>query len=83
MLTGQDVDLLGRVGALLATPFVWPWRAATNRWPVIAYMLYPTDGDSRQRRSAPMPRTEADALVREWADHIKRYGEPPAQEPAA
>jgi hypothetical protein len=77
--TEQDVDLLNWLAVLLATPLVWPWRAVTNQWPVIAYTMYPTDGDSRQRRSAPMPRTEADALVREWADHIKQYGEPPPQ----
>jgi hypothetical protein len=65
------------VAALLATVVVWPWRLVTNRWPVIAYILNAFDGDGRQRRTRPMPRAEADALVRRWAEHIQRYGQPP------
>jgi hypothetical protein len=75
----QIVDLLNWVGALLATVVVWPWRVVTNRWPVIAYVLNAFDGDSRQRRTSPMPRAEADAMAGEWAGHIKRYGEPPSR----
>jgi hypothetical protein len=74
--TRETSDMMNWVGAMLATIVVWPYRFATNRWPVVAYVVDPFDGHSRQHRSPPLPRAVADALAREWAEHIKRYGEP-------
>jgi hypothetical protein len=31
--------LLSSIGALFATIVVLPWRIATNRWPVVAYVI--------------------------------------------
>jgi hypothetical protein len=70
--------VLNWVAALLATVVVWPLRAITRRWPVVAYVLYPYDGDSRRHLTGPLRRAEADALVRQWAEDIKRHGTPSA-----
>jgi hypothetical protein len=70
-------DLLNWVGAILATPPVLLWRVLRRRWPVVAYVIFPYDGDTRQRRTPPLRRAEADALVRQWAADIRRGGEPP------
>ncbi|WP_130332028.1 hypothetical protein [Micromonospora kangleipakensis] len=75
----ETFDLLNVVGALLATLVVWPWRAVTNRWPVIAYVPDDPEGNLQMHRTAPMRRAQAKAVARDWAEHIRRYGEPPAQ----
>jgi hypothetical protein len=72
----ETLDLLDWTGALLATVVVLPWRLVTNRWPVIAYVLNPFDGDGRQHRARPLPRAEAEALVLRWAADIERAGLP-------
>ena len=43
---------------------------------MIAYRVVPLDGDVRQRSTEPVPRAEADDLVEQWAEEIRRYGEP-------
>ena len=73
----ETSHLLNWVAAVVATAVVWPWRAMTGRWPVVAYVLDPYDGDSRQQRTGPLPRAEAHALACRWAEHIKHYGRPP------
>ncbi|MEW2331831.1 hypothetical protein AB0880_29015 [Micromonospora chersina] len=75
----ETFDMLSALGALLATPLVWPWRAVTNRWPVVAYALDAPDGNIHLHRTPPMRRAQAKVVVRAWAEHIERYGEPPAQ----
>lgn len=75
----ETFDMLNGLSALLATAVVWPWRAVTNRWPVIAYVPDAPDGNIQEHRTPPMRRAQAKAVVRDWAEHIKRYGEPPAQ----
>jgi hypothetical protein len=56
------------LAALLATIAVWPWRALTGRWLVVAYPIG-TPGESRRRyvRSA----SEAKQLITEWSEAIK------------
>jgi hypothetical protein len=61
---------------LLATPGALLRRSWTGRWPVIAYVILPVEGDDRQRCTEPIPRAEADALVEQWAAEIRKYGEP-------
>jgi hypothetical protein len=63
--------------SLLATIVVLPWRAVTNRWPVICYVTVPPNVETRMRRSRPMPRAEADAVARRWAAYIERFDAPP------
>lgn len=58
--------------ALLATAAVWPTRAITGRWPVVAYRI---DDDGRDVRWTA-DRESAGALVRRWAADIKRDGTP-------
>ena len=79
----ENFDMFNWLVALLATLVVLPWRAITNRWPVIAYVIDAEDGNSRQCRTRPMPRAAADALARKWAEHIKRHGEPPPSSSSA
>src|SRR4051812_20736717 len=73
----ETAELLSSIGALFATIVVLPWRIVTNRWPVVAYVINPIDVEGQRRRTRPMPRAEAKALVRRWAAYIERYGEPP------
>ncbi|NMO52855.1 hypothetical protein HH310_16860 [Actinoplanes sp. TBRC 11911] len=73
----ESAEMLSWAGALLATIVVLPWRIATNRWPVVAYVISPFDVEGQRRRTGPMPRAEAKALVRRWAAYIERYAEPP------
>jgi hypothetical protein len=75
--TRETFDVVNWVVAMLATIVVWPYRFVTNRWPVIAYVVDPFDGDSRQHRTRALRRTEANALARQWAEQIKRDGRPP------
>jgi hypothetical protein len=75
----EPTEVLSWLVALLATIVVLPWRIATNRWPVIAYVIYPIGVESQLRRTAPMPRDQADEEARRWAAHIERYGELPPQ----
>ena len=75
--TDEADEALSWVFALLATIVVLPWRTVTNRWPVIGYVIYPIDVESRLRRTPPMPRNRADEEARRWAAHIERYGELP------
>jgi hypothetical protein len=75
--TRETFDVVNWVVAVLATIVVWPYRFVTNRWPVVAYVVDPFDGDSRQHRTRPLRRAEANALARQWAEHIKRDGRPP------
>ena len=75
----ESQDLLSFAGAVLATLVVWPWRAVRNRWPVVAYLPDAADGDIRMHRAGPMPRAEARAVAREWVEHIKEHGAPPAR----
>ncbi|KUL21412.1 hypothetical protein ADL15_50680 [Actinoplanes awajinensis subsp. mycoplanecinus] len=77
MRENETVETLSWIAALLATIVVLPWRIVTNRWPVVAYVLAPLDVESQRRRTAPLPRAEARALVRQWAAYIERHGEPP------
>ncbi|MEU9827031.1 hypothetical protein [Micromonospora chersina] len=74
----EGLDMLSSLGALLATPLVWPWRAVTNRWPVVAYALDAPDGNIHLRRTPPMRWAQAKMVAHAWAEHIERYGEPPA-----
>jgi hypothetical protein len=69
-------DMYSWIGSLICTPAVLVWRAFTGRWPVVAYVILPYDGDLRLRRTPPIRRAEANVLVRQWAEEIKRYGEP-------
>ena len=61
--------------ALLATVVVWPTRAVTDRWPVVAYQL-DAKGDENAVCRSVHGRSAADALVREWAQAIERHGRP-------
>ncbi|MEV4533786.1 hypothetical protein AB0J82_08140 [Asanoa sp. NPDC049518] len=56
------------LAALLATVAVWPWRAVSGRWLVVAYS---TTGSDKSRRAHVRGRAAADALAREWASEIK------------
>ncbi|WP_143049656.1 hypothetical protein [Asanoa ishikariensis] len=59
--------LLNWLAALLTTVFVWPWRAVSGRWLVVAYT---TTGNEPDRRAHVRGRAPADALAREWAKEI-------------
>ncbi|MBM7489225.1 hypothetical protein JOD64_000447 [Micromonospora luteifusca] len=74
--------LLNWLAALLATSVVWPFRAISGRWPVVAYPLDPSlvatddrDGDPPHRRRVA-GRTAAVALTRQWVRDIERQGHP-------
>ncbi|MFG1867074.1 hypothetical protein [Micromonospora arborensis] len=76
------VYLLNWLAALLATSVVWPYRAISGRWRVVAYPLDPslvaTDdrgGDLPHRRRV-VGRTAAVALTRQWVRDIERQGYP-------
>ncbi|WP_433789288.1 hypothetical protein [Actinoplanes sp. CA-252034] len=58
---------------LLATAVVWPFRALTGRWTVVAYELIDPDEKPVIRRKVK-GRKAADALAREWAAIIEREG---------
>ena len=77
----QVVEMSSWAGSVLATPAALLRRLRTGRWPVVAYVVLPVDGDVRQRCTPPIPRAEADYLVGRWAEEIRRHGEPqyPAQ----
>jgi hypothetical protein len=72
-LTGY---LLNWVGALLATVVVWPSRAISGDWPVVAYLLDPQDGDQKLQRAQVSGRVDADAMARRWVLDIKQRGQP-------
>jgi hypothetical protein len=58
---------------LVSTAVVWPFRALTGRWTVVAYELDdPTERPEIRRRVKG--RKAADALAREWAAVIERDG---------
>ncbi|MEU4690530.1 hypothetical protein [Actinoplanes sp. NPDC023714] len=59
---------------LLATAVVWPWRAITGRWQVVAYV---TDTGGRELESRWVRgRSAADELARQWATEIEQHGRP-------
>jgi hypothetical protein len=60
---------------LVAAPATWGWRAATGRWPVVAYQVSPGGSDRRYLVRAQEP-AAAEALVARWAGEIREYGEP-------
>ncbi|WP_229071048.1 hypothetical protein [Actinoplanes sp. DH11] len=60
--------------SLLATAFVWPARAATGRWPVVAYVLE-AENDRFQCRWT-RSRAEADTLVQQWKTEIEQFDRP-------
>ncbi|MEV1144003.1 hypothetical protein [Micromonospora sp. NPDC049799] len=73
--------LLDWLAALLATAVVWPYRAMSGRWPVVAYPLpshLGEDGQSRTRlhRHRVKDRQAALALTRQWARDIEQLGRP-------
>jgi hypothetical protein len=70
-------ELVSWLAAVPATLVVLPWRALSNRWPVVAYQLVPMDQPGRPVRSRSLPRGEADELVRTWAAYIESHGELP------
>jgi hypothetical protein len=63
------------LGALLAMAVVWPARAISGRWPVVAYRL-DHDGDNELRIVRVEGRAAADSLVQQWAADIARQGRP-------
>jgi len=63
--------LLSWAGALLATLVVWPWRAWTGRWPVVAYVLYRPDLNIEPVEVEVRGRAEADALVKRWVEQVR------------
>ena len=65
--------VLSGAAALLATAVVWPVRALTGRWLVVAYKPGDPD-DFQERRRWVRGRTAADSLAREWAAEIERVG---------
>jgi hypothetical protein len=65
-------------GSLIATLAVWPTRVVRGRWPVVAYLLDPPNGDDRLRRVWVAGRAEADATARRWAVDIRQQGRPQA-----
>ncbi|MGW0214117.1 hypothetical protein ACWDXH_06980 [Micromonospora chokoriensis] len=81
--------LLIWLAALLATVVVWPYRAVSGLWPVVAYPLdsspVATDdqrGDQPYRRQVT-GRAAAVTLTRQWARDIEQHGHPePAPPPS-
>lgn len=71
--------LLNWAGALLATAAVWPWRAVTGRWPVVAY---PTTTGAKGYRTHVRGRRAADALAQQWQIEITENGQPRTSTPA-
>lgn len=68
--------LVNWLAALLATVVVWPTRAISGRWPVVAYLLGPADGDDRLLRVQVHDPAQAQTLANQWAMDIKRQGHP-------
>ncbi|SBT39053.1 hypothetical protein [Micromonospora narathiwatensis] len=63
--------------ALLATAVVWPWRAVSGTWPVVAYPVTGgPPGGGHERAVRVRGRTDADLLVRRWGEEIKAHGAP-------
>ena len=62
------------------TVVVWPARMVSGRWPVVAYLLDPAEGDQTQCLWV-QGRKAAESTVLQWASDIKRQGRPrlPAQ----
>jgi hypothetical protein len=75
---GQGQEMLSWLAALLATLVVLPWRSATNRWPVVAYVVDPIGAELDLHKTRPLPRAEAQGVALDWAEHIRRHGRPPA-----
>jgi|tagenome__1003787_1003787.scaffolds.fasta_scaffold20868735_2 hypothetical protein len=73
----ESAEVASWLAAVLATIVVLPWRALSNRWPVVAYQLVPMDEPGRPVRSRPLPRAQADELVRTWAAYIERHARLP------
>jgi hypothetical protein len=73
----ESAEIVSWLAAVLATIVVLPWRALSNRWPVVAYQLVPMDEPGQPVRSRPLPRAQADELVRTWASYIERHGRLP------
>ncbi|SIN41230.1 hypothetical protein SAMN04489832_6686 [Micromonospora cremea] len=72
--------LLNWLAALLATSVVWPYRAVSSRWPVVAYPLDSSlvarddqRGDRSHRRRVT-GRAAALALTERWVRDIERQG---------
>ncbi|MER7894217.1 hypothetical protein ABTX15_30825 [Micromonospora sp. NPDC094482] len=73
--------VLNWLAALLATTVVWPYRAASGRWLVVAYPLPAHLGDDDPgrhdlHRQGVKDRQAALALTREWAKNIEQLGRP-------
>ncbi|MFK4244606.1 hypothetical protein ACI2KV_17125 [Micromonospora chokoriensis] len=74
--------LLTWLAALLATVVVWPYRAVSGRWPVVAYPLdsspVATDDQRGDRpyRQQVTGRAAGAALTRQWARDIEQHGHP-------
>jgi hypothetical protein len=74
--------VLNWLAALLATAVVWPYRAISGRWSVVAYPLDPSDlgeddqGSDRPHRRRVKDRQEAVALTRQWVRDIEQQGSP-------
>jgi hypothetical protein len=83
--------LLNWLAALLATAVVWPYRALSGRWLVVAYPLSSDLGEDDHGRGHPHQRrvnthAAAMALTIQWASDIEQLGrpqEPPLEETAA
>ncbi len=61
--------------ALVATAVVWPWRASTGRWPVVAY---PTgdDPDAVLHCVWVTGRAAANAQAQRWVEETRLHGRP-------
>ena len=66
------------VASLVVTLVVWPARVIHGRWPVVAYLLDPPDGDDLLRCAWIAGRAEADAIVQRWVVDIRQRGGPEA-----
>lgn len=71
--------LLNWLGCLLVTVVVWPWRAMTGRWPVVAYPVGNGGPDDGFHRAYAQGRAAANALVEQWAEQIRQTGHPMAK----
>ncbi|WP_191843408.1 hypothetical protein [Catellatospora chokoriensis] len=78
-LVGQALEW---IPALLATVVVWPWRACTGIWPVVAYTLGMADQSGYLYLATVGGRAAADTLALQWAADIGRHGRPQGVEPA-
>ncbi|RAK43399.1 hypothetical protein B0I29_101529 [Actinoplanes lutulentus] len=68
------VVLVIGIAILLATAVVWPYRAITDNWPVVAREL---DGDDENLQWRWVRgRAAADALAQQWATEIEQHGRP-------